>query len=76
MKAERMIAIFLLGTALFVFPGLALFGEGGFVWGVPILYVYLFAAWAVVIGLMGLVVERRSRPRRRTLRSPSSPDRP
>jgi hypothetical protein len=29
------------------------------VWGIPMLYVYVFAVWALLIGLMALVVERR-----------------
>jgi hypothetical protein len=28
--------------------------------GVPVLYAYVFAVWALLIGLMALVVEERS----------------
>jgi len=43
---------------LFNFPVLALFNVGGAVLGVPVLYAYIFAAWALLIALMALVAER------------------
>lgn len=57
-QAQRLVALFVLGCLLFSFPLLALFNTGGTVFGVPLLYAYLFAAWALLIALMVLVVER------------------
>jgi hypothetical protein len=30
--------------------------------GIPVLYVYIFGAWAALIALMGLAAESRDRP--------------
>jgi hypothetical protein len=48
----------MLGVVLFNFPVLALFNVSGTVLGVPVLYAYIFAAWAFLIALMAFVAER------------------
>ncbi|MCC7485765.1 MAG: hypothetical protein IT529_12365 [Burkholderiales bacterium] len=58
-KGPRLVAIFLLGALLFNFPVLTLFDRPVVILGVPLLYAYVFAAWALLIGLMALVLERR-----------------
>ncbi len=58
-KGQRLAALFLLGCLLFNYPLLALFNHPGLVVGVPVLYVYVFAAWALLIALMAIVVEMR-----------------
>jgi hypothetical protein len=58
-KGERLIALCMLGCVLFNFPILALFNVSGSVFGVPVLYAYIFIAWALLIGLMAWVVEKR-----------------
>lgn len=57
-QAQRLVALFLLGCLLFSFPLLALFNGGGTVFGIPLLYAWLFGTWALLIALMVLVVER------------------
>ena len=57
-KGERLIGLFLLGCLLFNFPLLALFNVRATVLGIPMLYAYLFAAWALVIALVALIMER------------------
>ena len=57
-KEPRFVALCMLGLVLFNFPVLALFNAGGTVLGVPVLYAYIFAAWAFLIALMALVAER------------------
>jgi hypothetical protein len=57
--AQRLVALFALGCVLFSVTLLGLFSAGETVFGVPLLYAYLFGAWAVLIALMALVVERR-----------------
>ncbi|HEX9435490.1 MAG TPA: hypothetical protein VF936_22160 [Burkholderiales bacterium] len=57
-KGQRFVALCMLGIVLFNFPVLALFNVGGTVLGVPVLYAYIFAAWALLIALMALVAER------------------
>ena len=57
-KEPRFVALCMLGLVLFNFPVLALFNVGGTVFGVPVLYAYIFAAWALLIALMALLAER------------------
>jgi predicted permease len=59
LKGQRLVALFLLGCLLFNFPLLALFTGTTRIWGIPLIYCYVFAAWAVIIGLMALIIERR-----------------
>ena len=57
-KSQRFVAVCMLGMVLFNFPILALFNVGGTFFGVPVLYAYIFMAWAALIALMALVAER------------------
>lgn len=57
--APRLVALLCLGALAFGYPLLALFNLPGTVLGVPVLYAYLFAAWAALIGLIAAVVPRR-----------------
>jgi hypothetical protein len=57
-KAQRLVALCLLGFLLFNYPILALFNRAGLVLGIPVLYAYIFAAWAALIALMAIVVGR------------------
>lgn len=61
-KGPRLVALFLLGALLFNYPILALFNKSSLVFGIPLLYAYIFGAWALLIGLMALVVERGRAP--------------
>ena len=56
-KGQRFIALCMLGMVLFNFPVLALFNIAGTVLGVPVLYAYLFVAWAAMIAVMALLAE-------------------
>jgi hypothetical protein len=58
-RGQRMIALCMLGCVLFNFPILALFNVPGTLFGVPVLYAYIFLAWALLIALMAWVAERR-----------------
>jgi len=51
---ERAIALFLLAFLAFNPPLLSIFSADLIVFGVPLLYLYLFCAWAGVIALVGL----------------------
>ena len=57
-KAQRFVALCMLGMLLFNFPILALFNVPGTFFGVPALYAYIFMAWAALIALMASVAER------------------
>jgi hypothetical protein len=57
-RGQRFVALCMLGMVLFNFPILALFNVSGTLLGVPVLYAYLFLAWAALIALMAVVAER------------------
>jgi hypothetical protein len=56
-KGQRFMALCMLGMVLFNYPILALFNVSGSLFGVPVLYVYLFIAWAALVALMAYVAE-------------------
>lgn len=58
MTGERIFALFLLGTIAFNAPILTIFSTDTVVFGIPLLFVYLFAAWSVLIALMALTTTR------------------
>lgn len=58
MKAHRLAALFVLGVLLFNYPLFALFNHPALLGGVPMLYVYAFVAWALLVALLALVIER------------------
>jgi len=57
-RAQRLVALCMLGWVLFNYPLLAVFNVSGSILGIPVLYAYLFLVWALLILLMALVVER------------------
>ncbi|MEO5699234.1 MAG: hypothetical protein ABIS17_08070 [Casimicrobiaceae bacterium] len=57
LRSQRLVALFLLGVLLLNFPLLYLFASEQPIWGVPLLFVYVFVAWGALIGLFALVVE-------------------
>ena len=59
LTGQRLVALFLFGCLAFNYPLFSLFAGAEQLFGVPLLYVYVFAAWALLIALMALVVERR-----------------
>ena len=48
---QRLVLVFLAGVLLFFSPLLSLFDRQALWLGVPVLYLYLFAAWAVLIAV-------------------------
>lgn len=59
LTGQRLVAIFLIGTLVLNYPLLSIFSAGGFLWGIPILYLYLFLSWFVLIAAMALMIEFR-----------------
>jgi hypothetical protein len=57
-KGQRLVALCLLGFLLFNYPILALFNLPSTVFGVPMLYFYIFVAWGALIALMAWVIEK------------------
>lgn len=58
-KGQRLIALFVLGWLLFNYPVLSLFNVPAVAFGAPLLYAYIFAAWALLVALMALAAESR-----------------
>lgn len=56
---ERLIALFVLGVLVLNYPILHLFGSGTLWFGIPVLYLYLFVCWLVLILFLALLMERR-----------------
>jgi hypothetical protein len=59
-KGQRFVALCMFGMLLFNYPILALFNVSGVLFGVPVLYAYIFIAWAVLIALMASIAESGS----------------
>ncbi|MEI6987661.1 MAG: hypothetical protein WCK65_16220 [Rhodospirillaceae bacterium] len=59
-RNDRLIALFLLGGVFFSPLLLRVFGNATTVFGCPVLFVYVFAAWAVLVLLTALALERRT----------------
>ena len=57
-KGQQLGGLFLLGCLLFNYPMLAIFNVRETVFGIPLLYSYLFGAWALLIALAYVVMER------------------
>ncbi len=60
LTGQRLVAVFLVGFVLFNYPVLSLFDRTATLFGVPLVFAYLFLVWAGLILLMAWVVERRS----------------
>ena len=56
-KGQRFVAVCMLGILLFNYPILALFNVTGDLLGVPVLYAFMFVAWAALIALMAWIAE-------------------
>lgn len=56
--AGRLVAVAALGMMLIVPPLLAQFDRTDRVFGVPILWAYLYIVWVIVIGLVALISGR------------------
>ncbi|WP_301102104.1 hypothetical protein [Propionivibrio sp.] len=59
LTGERLVAVFLCGCVLFNYPLLSLFDRRVDLFGIPLIYVYVFTAWAGLIALMAWFTERR-----------------
>lgn len=59
LTTQRLAAVFLLGWLLFNYPVLALFNKAAAVFGIPVLYAYIFIVWLGLIALIALIIERR-----------------
>jgi len=63
-RRDRLIGLFLLALVLLDPPLLMLFGGGDTVFGLPLLYAYIFFAWLLIIAAVAWIAERRAARRR------------
>ena len=59
--SERLIALFLLGAFLLLPPVLLVFNMPARALGVPVLYLYIFVVWAVLIALAAAIARLLAR---------------
>jgi hypothetical protein len=52
LKSRRLVGIFLLGWLLFNYPVLSIFNLPAAYRGIPLLFLYIFAAWAAITLLL------------------------
>lgn len=57
-NGQHTLALFLAGWVLFNYPLLALFSRDSTIFGVPLLYAYIFSAWLLLIGVAALITAR------------------
>jgi hypothetical protein len=60
-RDTRLIGLFVLGLVAFSPVFLQIFGRPVALFGLPLLYIYVFAAWALLIGLVAYHAEGRGR---------------
>jgi peptidoglycan/LPS O-acetylase OafA/YrhL len=70
-QGERLIVLLLIGVLALNYPLLALFSKSVLWLGIPVLYLYLFLFWALFIGLLAVVMEKREPPKSEIDRSES-----
>lgn len=63
MRNKRLVSLCLLGYALLNFPLLSLFDVSRLVWGIPLLYGYIFVVWALLILLVGIAADAHPKAR-------------
>jgi hypothetical protein len=60
-KSKRLVGVFLLGVLLFNPPILIIFNRFRFLYDIPLLYLYAFLVWAVIILFVGLATRSNFR---------------
>lgn len=58
LTGQRLAATFLLGCVLLNYPILYLFNTRDEVFGIPVLYTFVFGAWLLLVALMAWNIER------------------
>jgi hypothetical protein len=56
---ERLVALLLAGIITWTYPVLFLFGADVRIFGVPLLYLYLYLSWGLFVGGVALIIEWR-----------------
>jgi hypothetical protein len=54
-KNKRLVSLFLFCAVLLNYPLLSLFNHERMIFGIPMLYLYIFVTWTLIIFLCGLI---------------------
>jgi len=57
-KNKRLVSLFFLGCLLLNYPILSLFNVRTFVFGIPLLCLYIFSVWSALILLISIITRR------------------
>ena len=57
-KSKRLVALFLFGFVLLNYPILSLLNINITIFGLPLVYIYIFGVWGLLIFLSALVMSR------------------
>ena len=58
LTGQRLVALFVFGWVMLNYPLLSVFNVNRAWLGIPVLYLYVFGAWAVLVALMAWIAER------------------
>ena len=58
-RVERVISLLIAGIAFLNYPIMSVFSKIELVFGIPVLYFYLFLVWGLIIGAMALILHDR-----------------
>lgn len=59
-RTERLVVLAVIGALALNYPLLSLFARGDLLFGIPLLYFYLFVLWGGLIALAGFVIEGKA----------------
>jgi hypothetical protein len=62
-KIQRLLVLFVFGALALNYPLLALFSKRVYLFGFPLLYLYLFTLWALFIICIAFVTETKKLPK-------------
>lgn len=63
-RPNRLIGLFLLGYLLFNYPLISIVNLPAMIGGIPVLYVYIFGVWVLMISLVALISSKDSKTTR------------
>jgi hypothetical protein len=58
-RNAKLVGLSLLALLLFTFPLLEIFGKESYVLGLPLLYIYIFVVWLVIILILRQIFTKR-----------------
>ena len=61
-KIQRLLVLFIFGILALNYPLLALFNKTVLLFGIPLLYLYLFVFWILFIVCIAFITERKKLP--------------